>query len=104
MYVRTYVGNTFSSPSFAHDCMIKYFLGINDLQKFVDVALHTSAGEGDLANDNLSRLTTVGNGYCPLIYDLKSDSSFEDFMECCMKVWDALQLTRDLQEKLVSYT
>lgn len=76
--------------------------GINDLQKFVSVALHTASGEGDLATDYLSRLTIIGNGYCPLIYELSPDSSFDKFVECCTKVWDALKQTPSLSEDLVS--
>ena len=66
------------------------------------MALHTASGEGDLANDNLSRLTIIGNGYCPLIFELSPDSSFEKFMKCCTKVWDTLQQTPSLSDDLVS--
>lgn len=76
-------------------------LGINDLHKFVSVALHTSVGEGDLPNDNLSRLKIVGSGYSPLIYDLQRKPSFTNFKICCMKVWEALQSTPGLPGKLV---
>ncbi len=83
--------------------IIVFPVGINDLHKFVSVALHTSVGEGDFANDNLSRLKIVGSGYSPLIYDLQlSKPSFENFKTCCRKVWDALQQTPNLPSKLVS--
>lgn len=78
-------------------------LGVNDIHKFVNVALHTSAGEGDFANDNLSRLKTVGSGYGPLIYDLLVRPSFENFKACCMKVWEALRQTPSLPGKLVCH-
>ena len=77
--------------------------GINDLQKFVSVALHTESGESDIASDNLSRLTIVGSGYCSLIYELNPDSGFDEFMKCCTKVWDALEKTPSLSEDMVSY-
>ena len=60
---------------------------VKDLHTFVMVALHTAAGEGDYANDRLSRLKIVGSGYGPLIYDLQSDPSFNNFKICCEKVW-----------------
>lgn len=81
--------------------MFSYNTGINDFQNFVRMALQTSASEGDLANDNLSRLAIVGSGYCPFIYDLKADADCDDFMDCCTKVWEALQLTPSLTENLV---
>ena len=68
------------------------------------MALHTAAGEGDIANDNLSRLKIVGSGFSPLIYDLQQDPSFSNFKGCCMKVWDELRHTSDLPAKLVRYT
>ncbi len=84
-------------------CTSSFFLGVNDLHTFISVALHTSAGEGDVANDNLSRLKIVGSGYSPLIYDLQRRPSFENFKTCCMKVWEVLQHTSTLPEKLVSH-
>ncbi len=75
---------------------------MNDLHKFVTVALHTAAGEGDHANDRLSRLKMVVSGYGPLIYDLKINPSFENFKTCCEKVWEALEQTPILPLHLVS--
>ena len=66
------------------------------------MALHTSAGEGDFASDNLSRLKIVGSGYSPLIYDLQKKPSFDNFKECCIRVWEALKQTPTLPGKLVS--
>lgn len=63
------------------------YTDINDLHKFVTVALHTAAGEGDLANSRLSQLKIVGSAYAPLIYDLKNSPTFESFQQCCIKVW-----------------
>ena len=79
-----------------------YVIGISDLHEFVNVALHTEAGEDDLANDNLSRLAVVGDGYSSLIYGLPSDSSLDHFMVCCKKVFDALKRIPDLTKSLVS--
>ena len=72
-----------------------------DLQKFVNVALHTSAGEGDYSSDRLSNLKTVGSGYGPLIYKLKENSNFEEFKSLCELVWKALEQTPQLPTLLV---
>ena len=75
---------------------------MNDLYKFVSVALHTSAGEGDLSSDKLSNLKTVGSGFGPLIYGLMEDSSFECFQKQCEAVWAAVHLNPKLPRLLVS--
>ena len=77
--------------------------GINELLKFVNVALHTVSCEGAIATDNLSRMTIVGSGYSPFIYDLHQNSDFDHFVHCCNKVWDALQRTPTLSDELVSF-
>lgn len=82
---------------------VLYISEVTDLHKFVSVALHTAAGEGDLANDKLSHLKMIGSGYGPLIYDLNPSRhpSFEDFKNSCEKVWKALEQTPRLPELLV---
>ncbi len=74
---------------------------MNDLHKFVSVALHTSAGEGDLANDRLSDLKVIGSRYAPFIYDLQRKPNFETFKISCEKVWEALSQNPNLPIKLV---
>ena len=74
---------------------------MKDLHKFVMVALHTAAGEGDFANDKLARLKITGSAYGPLIYDLYRDPSFDNFKICCEKVWEALEQTPNLAQNLV---
>ena len=76
--------------------------GINELLTFVNVALHTISCEGAIATDNLSRMTIVGSGYSPFIYDLHKNSDFDHFVKCCTKVWDALQKTPSLSKEMVS--
>ncbi len=82
------------------DCV--FFLE-KDLQKFVNVALHTSAGEGDYSSDRLSNLKIVGSGYGPLIYKLEKASNFEVFISLCEDVWNSLDQTPKLPTLLVSY-
>jgi hypothetical protein len=74
---------------------------ISDLHKFVQVALHTAAGEGDFASDRLSRLKTVGSGFGPLIYGLYKEKSFSNFKICFEKVWEAIERIEDLPKHLV---
>ena len=80
---------------------VHFFADVNDLQKFVSVALHTSAGEGDYSHDQLSQLKTIGNGFGPLIYGLKEDSSFESFRQNCEAVWSAVKDIQGLPQLLV---
>ena len=81
-----------------------FSVDIGDLQKFISVALSTAAGgEGDLANDMLSNLRTVGSGFGRLIYDLKSDAGFTAFKDCCKSLWDFLKHTPSLPDMLVSF-
>lgn len=68
----------------------------------MSVALHTSAGEGDLSSDKLSNLKTVGSGYGPLIYELHQGSSFSTFQSKCEAVWKAMDQTPKLPELLVN--
>lgn len=68
----------------------------------MSVALHTSAGEGDLSSDRLSHLKIIGSGFGPLIYGLKIDSSFLSFQRGCEAVWKALVQTPQLPKLLVS--
>ena len=75
---------------------------INDLHKFVSVALHTSAGEGDLANDKLSNLKIVGSGFAPLIYGFKKIRTVDSFNVSCVNVWQSLRQNPKLPKLLVS--
>ena len=78
-----------------------YIAEVTDLHKFVSVALHTSAGEGDFSSDRLSHLKMVGSGYGPLIYGLQN-SNFDIFCQKCKAVWEAVEVTPNLPQLLVS--
>ena len=88
---------------FAHTCYVNSFdfIEVNDLHKFVSVALHTAAGEGDLSSDRLSHLKMVGSGFGPLIYGLAKNSSFELFWQRCKEVWTAVAQAPKLPKYLV---
>lgn len=78
-------------------------IGLDDLHNFVSVALHTTAGESDFDSDRLSNLKKVGNGFGPLIFGLMKNNSFGAFCQGCITVWEAMETTPDLPEKLVSF-
>ena len=80
------------------------FLGIDDLNNFVSVALNTTAGESDYDSDRLSNLKKVGNGFRPLIFDLFRNKSFDTFRRGCLAVWEALETDPYLPQKLVCAT
>ena len=81
-----------------------FVLDVNDLHKFVTIALHTSVEEGDLASDKLSHLKAVGSCFGPLIYGLKNDPSFESFQQGCQAVWKAIdEAEKNLPKLLASY-
>ena len=77
-------------------------LDVNDLKKFVNVALATAAGgEDDLAHDQLSNLKTVGSAFGALIYKLPKETGYADLAKRCESLWEALQNNPDLPNKLV---
>uniref|UniRef100_A0A8C3MIP0 RING-type E3 ubiquitin transferase n=1 Tax=Geospiza parvula TaxID=87175 RepID=A0A8C3MIP0_GEOPR len=74
---------------------------INELKVFVDLA-SISAGENDMDVDRVACFHGTVHGYSSLLYELRHDSGFEDFMRCLQKLWRALDSDETLPEKLVS--
>ena len=75
---------------------------VSDLQNFVNVALATAAGgEDDLAHDRLSNLRTVGSMFGSLIYKLPTNVGYADLAKRWDSLWQTLQNSEDLPEKLV---
>ena len=68
---------------------------INNLQKFVNVALHTATADGDLCYDKLSDLLEVGSVFEPLIFKMNPKSTLEEFRTGCEEVWLALEKSSD---------
>ena len=79
------------------------FSEVNELHRFVSIALHTTAGEGDYESDKLATLRTVGTAFEPLIYGLKGDITYEIFCEKCRSVWDELSKNPKLPQMLVCF-
>ncbi|KFP69206.1 E3 ubiquitin-protein ligase RNF213, partial [Acanthisitta chloris] len=74
---------------------------INELKVFVDLA-SISAGENDMDVDRVACFHDTVHGYSSLLYELRQESGFEDFMRCLQKLWRALDSDENLPKKLVS--
>uniref|UniRef100_A0A674GZS2 RING-type E3 ubiquitin transferase n=1 Tax=Taeniopygia guttata TaxID=59729 RepID=A0A674GZS2_TAEGU len=72
---------------------------INELKVFVDLA-SISAGENDMDVDRVACFHGTVHGYSSLLYELRQDSGFEDFMRCLQKLWRALDSDEALPQKL----
>ncbi|XP_067936897.1 E3 ubiquitin-protein ligase rnf213-alpha-like [Watersipora subatra] len=70
-----------------------------DISNFVDVAGST-LGEDDLAAQKTSSLLNALTGYSPLIYHLKKNSSYQQFIDKCTKVWTSLKENQSLVKDL----
>jgi hypothetical protein len=74
---------------------------VTELHRFVSIALHTTAGEGDYESDKLATLRTVVTAFEPLIYGLRGDVTYEEFCKKCKSVWDELKKNPQLPHMLV---
>ncbi|XP_031550160.1 E3 ubiquitin-protein ligase rnf213-alpha-like, partial [Actinia tenebrosa] len=69
------------------------------LSTLVDLAM-ISAGENDFEVDRISNFHTSCLSFAPLIFDLNEEFGFEDLMEACKPVWEAVKQDRKLSVKL----
>lgn len=74
---------------------------MNELKVFVDLA-SISAGENDMDVDRVACFHDTVHGYSSLLYELRQESGFKDFMYCLEKLWRALESDENLPKKLVS--
>ncbi len=81
---------------------IFYFLDVNQLNTFVDLAL-ISAGETDLEIDRVWCFHGAAKGYAPIIFDLRKESGSQELLEACTKVWGALENDPELPLKMVCF-
>ncbi|KAK2528363.1 Rnf213 [Columba guinea] len=72
---------------------------MNELKVFVDLA-SISAGENDMDVDRVACFHDTVHGYSSLLYELRQESGFEDFMRCLKKLWRALDSDENLPKKL----
>ncbi|XP_061232976.1 E3 ubiquitin-protein ligase RNF213 isoform X3 [Neopsephotus bourkii] len=81
-------------------CWVREALkGINELKVFVDLA-SISAGENDMDVDRVACFHDTVHGYSSLLYELRQESGFDDFMQCLKKLWRALDSDKNLPQKL----
>lgn len=73
---------------------------VNELKVFVDLA-SISAGENDMDVDRVACFHDAVLGYSSLLYELKRESGFDDFMQCLKKLGKALESDENLPKKLV---
>lgn len=78
------------------------FADISELKVFVDLA-SISAGENDLDVDRVACFHDAILGYSSILYGLKEDSDFEDFMVAVSKLWMAFENDRNIPWKLVRF-
>uniref|UniRef100_A0A7M4G2W3 RING-type E3 ubiquitin transferase n=1 Tax=Crocodylus porosus TaxID=8502 RepID=A0A7M4G2W3_CROPO len=72
---------------------------VNELKVFVDLA-SISAGENDMDVDRVACFHDAVLGYSSLLYELKRESGFNDFMQCLKKLGKALESDKNLPKKL----
>ncbi|XP_058262202.1 E3 ubiquitin-protein ligase rnf213-beta isoform X1 [Hemibagrus wyckioides] len=75
----------------------------SELKVFTDLA-SISAGENDLEIDRLRSFQDAVSGYSPLLYSLREEAGFEEFIARAQEVWDAVQKDEKLPEKLKNST
>ena len=94
------------------DCFIKtdiyetlfvYFttIDLQELKGFVDLAM-ISAGESDMEIDRISFMHTSCLGFGSLIFGLKLQHGYQELMNLCRPVWQAVDSNQNLPEMFVS--
>ena len=68
---------------------------------FVDLAM-ISAGEEDMEIDRISCMHTSCLGFGSLIFGYKPTDGFDELMQLCEPVWQAVDANETIGEKLVS--
>ena len=69
----------------------------------VDLAMISAEGQGDMEVTKVSCLYAAAIGYAPLIYDLKTNMGFREFLPLCQAVWRSLEVDKSLPTKFVSF-
>jgi len=76
-------------------------VGATGLQNLIVLSMFE---EDVVTMDRIERLHTVGSTIAPLVYDLKTDSSFDEFIMACKIVWKLVEhKVTELSTDLVSY-
>ena len=75
--------------------------GPKELKVLVDLAMISATGQGDYEVQKVSCLHAAATGYAPLIYDMKPDMGFKEFLPLCEAVWRTLDVDDKLPDKFV---
>lgn len=75
--------------------------GPKELKVLVDLAMISATGQGDLEVQKVSCLHAAATGYAPLIYDMKPEMGFKEFLPLCQAVWRTLDVDDKLPDKFV---
>jgi len=67
----------------------------------VDLAMISAQGQDDLEVQRVSCLHAAATGYAPLIYDIRLDMGFTEFLPLCQAVWRTLEVDDQLPKKFV---
>lgn len=70
------------------------------MKAFVDLA-YISAGDDAMSIAKIRCLQSVAIGYAPLIFHLERNSDYKGLLDCCQKVWKALEANPDLPQEIV---
>ena len=87
-----YARLSFSIPIFSDE---------QELKVFVDLAM-ISAGEEDREIDRISIMHTSCLGFGSLIFGYRPEHGFDDLMQLCAPVWQAVDANPTIGKKLVS--
>ena len=77
--------------------------GPKEVKVLVDLAMISAQGRGDLEVQRVSCLHAAATGYAPLIYDIRTDMGFKEFLPLCQAVWKALEVDCELPMKFVRF-
>jgi len=91
--------NTITKLCILHVCM--YLTGPKEVKVLVDLAMISATGQGDFEVQKVSCLHAAATGYAPLIYDMKRDMGFKEFLPLCQAVWRTLDVDDKLPDKFV---
>ena len=82
--------------------MCAYVTGPKEVKVLVDLAMISATGQGDLEVQKVSCLHAAATGYAPLIYEMRREMGFKEFLPLCQAVWRTLDVDDKLPEKFVS--
>ena len=97
MYIITVEGSVY--------IIIIIITDFNDMQKFIEVALDTTDGEGDEIQDRLSCLSDLCGKFSPIIFKLEvSVQNLQSLLKLFRDTWDLMKSLKDPISTVVSFS